>query len=115
MLAASHTHCGPVVDDQLSVAYDLDADQRDAIAAYTARSNRRSPTLVGEALGRLAPATLAFGEGRATFGANRRIAFLPPGPVDPAVPILRVDRRDGGAAGASSSATRATTRRCRRR
>ncbi len=36
MLAASHTHCGPVVDDQLSVAYDLDDAQRSAIAAYTA-------------------------------------------------------------------------------
>ena len=32
---ASHTHCGPVVDEQLSVAYDLSSDQWDAIRAYT--------------------------------------------------------------------------------
>jgi neutral ceramidase len=95
MLAASHTHCGPVVDDQLSVAYDLDPAQRDAIAAYTARAEQTIATIVGEALSTLAPAQLVWGEGRARFGANRRSAFLPPGPADPAVPILRVDRRDG--------------------
>ena len=35
MLNASHTHCGPVVDEMLSVAYDLTQPQREAIAAYT--------------------------------------------------------------------------------
>ncbi len=83
MLAASHTHCGPVVDDQLSVAYDLDAAQRGAIAAYTASLESTIARLVGDALERLEPASLAYGEGRATFGANRRVQFLPPGPVDP--------------------------------
>ncbi len=96
MLAASHTHSGPVVDDQLSVAYDLDANQRHAIAAYTASLESTIAGLVGDALGRLEPAMLAYGEGLATFGANRRTQFLPPGPVDPAVPVLRVARPDGG-------------------
>ena len=79
MLAASHTHSGPVVDDQLSVAYDLDANQRHAIAAYTASLESTIAGLVGDALGRLEPAMLAYGEGLATFGANRRTQFLPPG------------------------------------
>ena len=48
MLAASHTHCGPVVDDQLSVAYDLDDAQRSAIAAYTASLESTIAGLVGD-------------------------------------------------------------------
>lgn len=95
MLAASHTHCGPVVDDQLSVAYDLTQSQRTAIAAYTARLESVVAGLVGTALDRLEPVRLDHGVGRATFGANRRAAFLPPGPADPAVPVLRVARGDG--------------------
>ena len=35
LINASHTHCGPVVDGMLSVAYDLDAAQVGAIRAYT--------------------------------------------------------------------------------
>jgi len=94
LLAASHTHCGPVVDDQLSIAYDLDAAQRRAIVAYTARLEGTIAALVGDALERLEPVGLAYAEGNATFGANRRAQFLPPGPVDSAVPVLRVARAD---------------------
>jgi neutral ceramidase len=95
LLAASHTHCGPVVDDQLSVAYDLDAAHRQAIVAYTARLEETIAELGGDALKHLEPVVLAHAEGHATFGANRRAQFLPPGPVDPAVPVLRVARTDG--------------------
>ena len=47
---ASHTHCGPVVDEQLSVAYDLTPAQWDDIRAYTARLERQLVALVGQAL-----------------------------------------------------------------
>ncbi len=94
MLAASHTHCGPVVDDQLSVAYELDDAQRSAIASYTTSLESTIAGLVATAFERLEPVDLAYGEGRATFGANRRAQFLPPGPVDAAVPVLRVTRAD---------------------
>jgi hypothetical protein len=43
----------------------------------------------------MAPARLAWAETAAHFGANRRVAFLPPGPVDSAVPVLDVSDRDG--------------------
>jgi neutral ceramidase len=79
----------------LSVAYDLDAAQRVAIAAYTAGLEGTIAGLVGNALERLEPVGLAYAEGHATFGANRRAQYLPPGPVDPAVPVLRVARADG--------------------
>jgi neutral ceramidase len=88
---ASHTHCGPVVDEQLSVAYDLTPAQWDDIRAYTARLEDTLVTLVGEALARLKPARVGYGRGEASFAANRRVAFTPVGPVDHAVPVLRVD------------------------
>jgi neutral ceramidase len=95
MLAASHTHCGPVVDDQLSVAYDLDPSQRTRIREYTTQVESVIVRLVRDALKALRPAGLAYAQGRATFGRNRRVQFLPPGPVDDAVPVLRVLDADG--------------------
>ncbi len=64
MLNASHTHCGPVVDEMLSVAYDLTKPQRDAIAAYTRDLESRIIGVIGDALGALVPARLRFGSGR---------------------------------------------------
>jgi hypothetical protein len=95
MLAASHTHCGPVVDDQLSVAYDLDAGSRARIAAYTAGLEAAIVRVAEHALDSLAPAHLAWSETAAHFGANRRAGFLPPGPVDAAVPVLDVTSAGG--------------------
>ena len=95
MLAASHTHCGPVVDDQLSVAYDLDADQRARIRAYTQDLESRVVALVESALAAMSECRLSIGEGTADFAANRRTAFLPPGPVDHAVPVLKVEDPNG--------------------
>ena len=63
---ASHTHCGPVVDEQLSVAYDLTPAQWDDIRAYTAQLERRLVDVVGEALGRLQPARIGYARGEAT-------------------------------------------------
>jgi neutral ceramidase len=90
MLAASHTHCGPVVDDQLSVAYDLGPDARKTIEAYTRQLEGAVARAAGVALGAMAPARLALAESEARFGANRRVGFLPPGPTDPTVPVLDV-------------------------
>jgi putative membrane-bound dehydrogenase-like protein len=59
---------------------------------------------VGQALQSLAPAVLAFGEGRVGFAANRRVlkdgrwsgfGVQPDGPVDHSVPILRITDADG--------------------
>jgi neutral/alkaline ceramidase-like enzyme len=88
---ASHTHCGPVVDEQLSVAYDLSAEQWNAIRAYTVKLEDRLIALIGEAISRLRPARLGYGRGEAGFAANRRVKFTPDGPVDHSVPVLRVD------------------------
>ena len=95
MLAASHTHCGPVVDDQLSVAYALDAEARARIARYTADLEATLARITGEALDALGPASLHFGRSQAGFGANRRVQFQPLGPVDHTVPVLRVAGGNG--------------------
>jgi hypothetical protein len=92
---ASHTHCGPVVDEQLSVAYDLSAEQWDAIRAYTTRLEDKLAGLIGNAVSRLRPARLAYARDEAGFAANRRVKFTPLGPVDHSVPVLRIDGAEG--------------------
>ncbi len=96
LINASHTHCGPVVDEQLSVAYDLSARQWDQIRRYTQWLEGRLADVAGEALSRLRPARLGYGVGEAAFAANRRVQFTPDGPVDRSVPVLRVEREGGG-------------------
>ena len=88
---ASHTHCGPVVDEQLSVAYGLTAEQLADIRTYTTQLEDKLATVIGGAVARLAPARLWYARDEAAFAANRRTAFLPLGPVDHTVHVLRVD------------------------
>lgn len=92
---ASHTHCGPVVDEHLSVAYDLSAEQWRAIREYTRLLEDELVAVIGAAVSRLRPARLGYTTGAADFARNRRVAFGPGGPVDHSVPVLRVDTADG--------------------
>ena len=92
---SSHTHCGPVVDEQLSVAYGLTAGQLADIRAYTTQLEDKLATVIGDAVSRLAPVRLSYARDAADFAANRRTAFLPLGPVDHTVHVLRVDGADG--------------------
>ncbi len=88
---ASHTHCGPIVEKQLSVAYDLSPEQWSAIDTYTAALERNLVAVVGQAIERMRPARLSYARGEARFARNRRVRFTPVGPVDHSVPVLRVD------------------------
>ncbi len=92
---ASHTHSGPVVDDQLSVAYDLTPEQWTALRAYTGHLEKKLTGVVLDALAHMQPARIAYVRGEAGFAANRRVAFTPGGPVDHSVPVLRVDGAGG--------------------
>ena len=94
---ASHTHCGPVVDEQLSVAYGLTPAQLADIRAYTAQVEDKLTAVIGSAVSRLRPARLSYGRDETGFAANRRVAFVPLGPVDHTVHILRVEGTDGSA------------------
>ena len=99
LLCSSHTHCGPIINDQLAVAYDLSPAQWDDIRASTRRIEGQIVDVVGRALSSMRPARLRHAQGTARFGANRREAINPQGPADPAVPVLAVERPGGQLAG----------------
>jgi neutral ceramidase len=107
MFTFSHNHCGPRLGDDLVDYYPVEEAQVELVEEYTTLMVDRCVNLVGEALKDLAPANLAFGEGRATFAVNRRNnkeAEIPAllaagtslkGPVDHTVPVLTVTRPGG--------------------
>jgi hypothetical protein len=104
VLSCSHTHCGPAVGRNLSVLFDLSPDDQQRVAAYTSHIADTLVRLIGDALRTQLPAHLAFGQGTADFAINRRqpvdgavrIGVNPSGPVDHAVPVLKVTRATGG-------------------
>jgi neutral ceramidase len=102
ILNGSHTHSGPAVtaEPQLRPAEDINAEQEAVIRRYTARVLDQIVDLIGRAIADLAPADLAFGQGSAAIGVNRRRlrdgTRQLPGLVDQDVPILTV-RAPGGA------------------
>jgi hypothetical protein len=107
MFTFSHNHCGPRLGDDLIDYYPVEAAQEALVEEYTTTMVTKAVAMVGEALSRLAPASLQIGEGNATFAVNRRnnreadvpdlIAKGTPlvGPVDHSVPVLTVTRPDG--------------------
>jgi neutral ceramidase len=107
MFTFSHNHSGPRLGSDLVDYYPVEAEQEKLVAEYTTLMEARLVAMVGEALGRLAPATLATGRGTTTFAVNRRnnreadvpalLAKGEPlkGPVDHAVPVLTVTGADG--------------------
>ena len=100
---ASHTHTGPIVWPNLSTMYDLPPDQLRVVKQYGRKLAGRLDTVVGAALGNLAPAKLSYGTGTVGFAVNRRvvtptgrdIGVNPNGPVDHTVPVLKVTGADG--------------------
>jgi hypothetical protein len=107
MITFSHNHCGPRLGDDLVDYYPVEAEQVAVVDEYSRQMATRMMALAEEALGKLSPADLRFGSGRATFAVNRRnnreadvpqlLAEGKPlaGPVDHDVPVLTVTRPDG--------------------
>lgn len=98
LFACSHSHSAPVIAGCLDDMYDLTPDEKKAIEDYTAMFLERSFEAAKAAVADLATATVAYGEGRAGFAANRRafgpkgvgFGVNPNGAVDHAVPVLQV-------------------------
>lgn len=101
ILATSHTHSGPVVRGNLDSMYDLDSTQRKYIDDYARFLHEQVVRVVGEALGKVAPARVEWANGYTTFAVNRRNnkepdvpklreAGMLKGPVDHEVPVLAV-------------------------
>lgn len=102
----SHTHCGPVIGQNLGAMYFFDDMQRKLVADYTAQLEKRLIALAGEAIGKLAPAELSYSEGTCDIAVNRRqnseakiaearAAGKVEGPVDHRVPVLAVRDASG--------------------
>jgi hypothetical protein len=101
---SSHTHTGPVLTSSLAGAYDLDAEQSGAVAAYTRQLKDKLLAVIGAAMKDLSPARLSFGRGSAQFAMNRRerktdgtvvIGVNREGVVDREVPVLKIESADG--------------------
>lgn len=100
---ASHIHTGPVVMHVLPTMFELAPEELRVGEEYSRKLSEDLFTAIGAALGHLSPVDIAYGEGQAHFAINRReptpqgirIGVNPKGPVDPAVPVLRV-RGTGG-------------------
>ncbi len=103
IVAASHTHSAPLLEDTLESMFDLDEQAREAVAAYARKFREAVVAVVGAALADASPARLERGLGKARFAMNRRIyqegaavfGENPDGPADRDVPVLRISRPDG--------------------
>ncbi|HVJ68605.1 MAG TPA: neutral/alkaline non-lysosomal ceramidase N-terminal domain-containing protein [Caulifigura sp.] len=106
MFSFSHNHCGPRLGDDLQDYYPVEPEQEELIRQYTDEMVKQAVLLVRGAIGKLEPATLESGLGRATFAVNRRNNPEPEvptliaenklrGPVDHDVPVMKVTRPNG--------------------
>ena len=93
VLTISHTHSAPATTGWAPFIQpeNLSAEELAAIDDYTRALLDKMETTAAEALAHPFPAKLSWSEGRSTFAANRR---TPGGPVDHALPVLKVE--DGG-------------------
>ena len=106
VLTSTHTHCGPDLISELSNIFStpMTDDERAAGLRYKAKLIEAVVQAVAAAIADLKPANLDYEIGKATFAANRRVltggrwtAFgvQPDGPVDHALPVLRISDPDG--------------------
>jgi neutral ceramidase len=106
VISCSHTHCGPVVGDNLRAMYFLDDKQERLVAEYTVKLKRAIAEVAAQALERLEPAELTWAIGTAAFAVNRRNNKEPDvpklkdmgllkGPVDHDAPVLAVRNARG--------------------
>lgn len=105
LLNCSHTHCGPVVRDDLemSVMYPLDPEQRQRVESYFVELRNKLIAVIGAAIDNLQPSKVSYSHARCSVAMNRRLPSpngfqnspYPDGPVDHAVPVLRVESLDG--------------------
>jgi neutral ceramidase len=100
-ISASHTHGGPEVGNLLNVLQArkdgfsddlLSLDHLVHIAKYTESLKQKLKQVSLEALKNRKPALVSWGQGQVGFAKNRRI---PVGPVDHAMPMLKVIHLDG--------------------
>jgi hypothetical protein len=100
ILNSSHSHSGPTTlmgDSAPSYTFMTPEPQREIARQYTREMVDKAVQAVGEAIRNMSPASLAFEQGLAGIGVNRRRVRLRslPGPVDQDVPVLAVRGSSG--------------------
>lgn len=106
VISISHTHCGPVVRNNLETMYFLNAEEAKKVADYTEELPKLIAKAVDDAFASLQPVELSWSTGTAGFAVNRREnkeADVPAlrekgmlkGPVDHDVPVLAARTADG--------------------
>src|SRR5688572_18501826 len=93
-IACSHTHSGPALKNWAPNIFvrDLTPEEQGAIDRYTAGLIDKLEEVAVAALKDRGPGELAWSQGNAGFAKNRRTAA---GPVDQALPVLKVTGTDG--------------------
>lgn len=100
-ICASHTHGGPEVGNLINILQSrgdhfndslLALDQLTHIAQYTEQLTQKLKDVAMAALKNRKPAYVSWGQGQALFAANRRTQG---GPVDVALPMLKITDQDG--------------------
>ena len=93
-LTVTHTHSAPCLAGAAPniFAKDMTAEDRESIDRYTRWFEDRAEEAGLAALADRKPARLDWGQGSAGFAKNRR---TPGGPVDHALPVLRIQSPDG--------------------
>lgn len=104
-LHSTHTHCAPMLRGVLPCLFgaDLTAEETKRIDQYTEDLTQNIVKAVTTALGKMEPARLDWGSGRAYFAFNRRLPTAAGfqnaqnfnGPTDRTLPVLRVKSADG--------------------
>jgi hypothetical protein len=106
VVCSTHTHCGPALTSELDFIFGspIPADQKARIDRYTRELGDALEKAALAALAARAPASLAWGQGRVGFAANRRVlkdgrwvnfGVNPNGPVDHSLPVLTATDTSG--------------------
>jgi hypothetical protein len=106
VVCSTHTHCGPGLGGGPDYIFGgpLPEDQQGRLDRYARELTDAIERVAHDALADRKPGTLAWGRGSVGFAANRRVlkdgrwvgfGVNPSGPVDHALPVLRVADPDG--------------------
>lgn len=105
LMNCSHTHCGPVVRDNVetSVMYKVEPEHAERIEAYFVRLRDQIVAAIGSAIKDLETVKVGYSYARCGFAMNRRLPSstgyqnspYPAGAVDHEVPVLRIESPDG--------------------
>lgn len=94
-ICASHTHSGPQVGSIVSHFHKpLSPDELAEVALYSQGLVPKLKEVSLQAIRTIAPARVSWGQGEVGFAVNRREHIKPNGPVDHAMPLLKITDPD---------------------